>query len=193
MKPSNNHMMTKPRLHQVYEQTIIPQLAETFGVKNPMAIPKLIKVTLNVGLKPALKDPKFVDAAERTITKISGQKPVRTVAKKSISNFKIRQNMVVGMMVTLRGRRMYEFLDKLVSVTLPRIRDFRGLPAKSVDQRGNLSLGFKDFLAFPEISGEDTDYMHGLEVTITTNAGEKAKGLALLRALGFPLKDDFTK
>jgi large subunit ribosomal protein L5 len=183
-------MQTKNRLHEAYDKTIAPKLAADFGVANPMAVPKPVKVTLNVGLKPALKDPKFIDAAERTIVKIAGQKPVRTIAKKAISNFKTRKGMVVGMMVTLRGRRMYEFLDKLVSITLPRVRDFRGLAAKSVDARGNLSLGFKDFLAFPEITAEDTDYIHGLEVTVTTTAGERAKGRALLEALGFPLKDD---
>jgi len=179
---------TKPRLQGRYEKEVAPQLAKEFGLKNLMAVPRLDKIVLNVGLKQGLKDPKYVEAAERTLTKITGQKPVKTLAKKSISNFKIRQGMVVGMMVTLRGRRMYDFLDKFVNVTLPRVRDFRGLPKKSVDRRGNMSIGFREFISFPEIRPEDTDQMHGLEVTIATTAGDQAKGGALLAAMGIPFQ-----
>lgn len=179
---------TKPRLQQKYDKDVAPALMAQFGLKNTMAVPKVTKVVLNVGLKQGLKDPKYVDAAERTLTKISGQKPVKTLAKKSISNFKIRQGMVVGMMVTMRGRRMYDFLDKLINLTLPRVRDFRGVNSKSMDARGNISLGFKEFIAFPEIKPEDTDVIHGLEISIVTDARTKERGLALLKGLGIPLQ-----
>lgn len=183
------HMEKKSRLQSAYEKTVVPALMEKLGVKNRMAVPKLVKVVLNVGLKQGLKDPKFVDHAERILTKITGQKPVKTLAKKSISNFKVRQGQVVGMMVTIRGHRMYDFLDKMMNVTLPRVRDFRGLSPKTIDAHGNISIGFKEFLAFPEIKAEDTDTMHGFEVTIVTTAGSKAKGLALLRAVGLPINE----
>jgi len=180
---------SKPRLQQKYEKDVVPALKSEFGVKNAMAVPKVTKVTLNVGLKQGLKDPKFVDHAEKVLSKITGQKPVKTLAKKSISNFKIRQGMVVGMKVTLRGQRMFDFMDKFINVTLPRVRDFRGLSPKSVDQHGNYSLGFKEFIAFPEVRPEDTDYSSGLEITVTTTAKNKAKGLALLRGIGFPINE----
>lgn len=172
-----------------YEKEAAPQVMAKFGLKNRMAVPKLVKVVVNVGLKQGIKDPKFVDHAERILSKITGQKPVKTLAKKSISNFKIRQGMVVGMMVTLRGQRMFDFIDKLVNVTLPRVRDFRGLSPKTVDHHGNLSIGFKEFIAFPEVRPEDTDYIHGLELTVVTTAKDKEKGLALLRAVGFPVNE----
>jgi large subunit ribosomal protein L5 len=181
--------MNKSRLQSKYEKEIAPRLMEQFGLKNPMAVPAIVKVVLNVGLKQGLKDPKFVDHAEKILTKITGQKPVRTLAKKSISNFKIREGMVVGMMVTLRGRRMYDFLDKFINVTLPRVRDFRGLSPKTLDAHGNLSVGFREFIAFPEIRAEDTDYMHGMEITVFTTARDKQKGLALLRAAGLPINE----
>lgn len=154
-----------------------------------MALPRFQKVVLNVGLKAGLKDPKFIDQAAQTLERISGQKPVKTLAKKSISNFKIRQGMVVGIMVTLRGRRMYDFLDKLVSITLPRIRDFRGLSPKSVDAGGNLAIGFREYISFPEIRPDEIERLHGLEVVIVTNAGQRAKGLAMFKAAGFPFRD----
>ncbi len=182
-------MQTKSRLMEKYEKEVVPRLMAQFGVKNRMAMPKFAKVVLNIGLKQGIKDPKFVDSAEKVLTKIAGQKPVRTLAKKSISNFKIREGMVVGMMVTLRGRRMFDFIDKLINLTLPRVRDFRGLSPKSVDAHGNLSIGFREFISFPEIRPEDTDYMHGLEVAVVTTAHDKAKGLALLRAGGFPINE----
>jgi large subunit ribosomal protein L5 len=186
-------MQTKPRLQLKYEKEVVPALMAKFGLKNAMAVPKVTKVVLNVGLKQGIKDPKFVDAAERTLTKIGGQKPVKTLAKKSISNFKIRQGMVVGMMLTLRGRRMYDFLDKLINLTLPRVRDFRGIPSKSIDHRGNISVGFREFIAFPEIRPEDTDVIHGLEIAVVTTAGVKDRGLALLKELGLPLTDEKRK
>lgn len=183
------HMEKKSRLQTAYNEKIVPALMERLGVKNRMAVPKLVKVVINIGLKQGLKDPKFTDHAEKVLTKITGQKPVKTLAKKSISNFKVRQGQVVGMMVTLRGKRMFDFLDRLMSVTLPRVRDFRGLSPKTIDAHGNLSIGFREFLAFPEIKPEDTDYMHGLEITIVTTAGSKADGLVLLRGLGLPINE----
>jgi len=182
-------MDMKSRLQTKYEKEVAPALMERFGLKNRMAVPRVTKAVINVGLKAGLKDPKYVDHAEKVIIKITGQKPVRTVAKKSIAAFKIRQGQVVGMMVTLRGKRMYDFLDKLTNVTLPRVRDFRGLSPKGIDSHGNMSIGFKEFIAFPEIKAEDTDYLHGLEVAIVTTAGDKEKGLALLRAVGLPINE----
>lgn len=182
-------MEKKPRLQKKYDKEIAPALMSKFGLKNVMAVPKFSKVVLNVGLKQGLKDPKFIDHTEKILSKISGQKPVKTLAKKSISNFKIREGMVVGMMVTLRGKRMYDYLDKLINVTLPRVRDFRGLAPKGIDGHGNMTIGFREFAAFPEIKAEDTDYAHGLEMTIVTTADSKEKGIALLRAAGFPINE----
>ncbi|KPJ85244.1 50S ribosomal protein L5 [Parcubacteria bacterium SG8_24] len=181
--------MDKTRFGKFYEKDVVPALMQELEVKNRHAVPAFSKVVLNVGLKPGIKDAKYIEAAEKTLTLISGQKPVKTLARKSISNFKIRQGMVVGIMVTMRGRRMYDFLDKLINVTLPRIRDFRGLPTESVDERGNLSIGFREFIAFPEIQPEDTDVMHGLEVAVVTTADTREAGIALLKAAGFPFRE----
>ena len=172
-----------------YEQDAVPLLKKEYGITNAMAVPKFTKIVLNVGLKAGLKDPKLVDHAEKILRRITGQQPVKTLAKKSISNFKIREGMVVGMMVTLRGRRMYDFLDRYISLTLPRVRDFRGVNPKSVGVHGNLSVGMREFISFPEVRPEDTDYIHGLEVTFVTTAGDRKKGLSLFRAIGFPFSD----
>jgi len=180
--------MDKPRMQKNYEKDLVPALMKELGVKNRNAVPKFVKAVINVGLKHGVKDPKFNDAVESTLNKISGQKPVKTLARKSIANFKIREGNVVGMMVTMRGRRMYDFIDKLINLTLPRVRDFRGLPEKSVDGHGNLSIGFREFIAFPEITPEEADIPHGLEITIVTDAGDRAKGLALMKAAGFPFR-----
>ena len=177
------------RLQTKYVKEIAPRIMQELGIKNKMAVPRLKKIVLNIGLKPGLKDPKIIDVCEKTLLRISGQKPVKTLAKKSISNFKIRQGMVVGMMVTLRGARMYDFLDKYISLTLPRVRDFRGISDKNIDVHGNLAVGMRDFLAFPEIRPEDSDVLHGLEVAIATTAGDRKKGLALFRAIGFPFSE----
>jgi large subunit ribosomal protein L5 len=182
-------MAEKSRMQSIYEKEIAPKLMAELGIKNKMAVPKLKKIVLNVGLKQGLKDAKYVESAERVLSKITGQKPVKTLAKKSISNFKIRQGMVVGMMVTLRGARMYDFLDKFINVTLPRVRDFRGVPQKNVDIHGNLAVGMKEFIAFPEITPEDTDYMHGLEVAVVTSAVDREQGLTLFKAIGFPFSE----
>lgn len=182
-------MQKKTRLQEKYDKVIVASLMKDFGLKNVNAVPRFKKVTINVGLKLGVKEPKYIDAAERTLTRITGQKPVKTLAKKSIANFKIREGNVVGMMVTMRGRRMYDFLDRFINLTLPRVRDFRGLAETSVDAHGNMSVGFREFIAFPEISPEDSELTHGLEVTIVTDAGNREKGLALLKATGFPFRE----
>ncbi len=176
-------------LKELYQKDIAPGLTKEFGIKNPLAVPKVTAVTVSVGLSQGLKDPKFIDIIESTIRRITGQKPVRTKAKKSIASFKIREGMVVGMRVTLRGPRMWHFLEKLLRVTFPRIRDFRGISSKHIDARGNVSVGFREFLPFPEIRPDEVERIHGIEVTVSTTAADRAKGLALLKALGFPFKD----
>jgi len=181
--------MAKPRLQTKYEKEIAPALQKELELKNVNAVPKFVKVTLNVGLKHGQKDAKFNDAVEATLRKISGQNPVKTKARKSIASFKIREGNIVGMAVTIRGARMYDFIDKLINLTLPRVRDFRGLTEKSVDHHGNMTIGFREFISFPEIAPEDADTPHGLEVTIVTNAHDREKGLALLKAAGFPFKE----
>lgn len=176
-------------LKEQYVKTIAPALAKDFGIQNPLAVPKVTAVTISVGTSQGLKDPKFLDITENTLRRITGQKPVRTKAKKSIASFKIRQGMVVGMRVTLRGPRMWHFLEKFLRVTFPRIRDFRGISAKLVDDRGNISIGFREFLPFPEIRPDEVERVHGLQVTVSTTAQTREKGQALFKALGFPFKD----
>lgn len=177
-------------IKETYNKIAAPALKEKFGYKNVMAVPKIEKVVVNVGTGKGLLDAKFNDAVESTLTRITGQKPVKNISKKSISNFKIREGMVVGMMVTLRGKRMYDFLDKLLNITFPRIRDFQGIDAKSVDPRGNLNIGFREHIAFPEISSDEIEKIHGLQVTVVTNAKNRAEGLELFTNLGFPFKKD---
>ncbi len=177
------------KLKEQFTKEIAPALAKDLGIKNPMSVPRVTAITIAVGLSQGVKDAKVTETAENVLTRIAGQKPVKTKAKKSISNFKIRQGMTVGMRVTLRGERMWSFLDKLLNVTFPRIRDFRGISSKIVDARGNLTVGFREFLPFPEISPDEVERIHGLQVTITTTAGDRAKGLALAKALGFPFND----
>ncbi|NQV12361.1 50S ribosomal protein L5 [Candidatus Uhrbacteria bacterium] len=166
----------------------VPKLKEELKLSNVNAVPKLEKVTLNVGLGKGLKDKAYTETVEKTLEQITGQKPVFTKARKSIATFKIREGMPVGIKVTLRGPRMYDFIEKLVNVTFPRIRDFRGIELKSVDSGGNFNFGFKEHIAFPEVSAVDVDKLHGLQVTITTTAQSKAEGEALFKALGFPFK-----
>ncbi len=173
-------------LKKQFKAGIAAALAKEFGAENVMSVPRIVKVTVNVGLSAGNKDPKLAETVADTIARITGQKPVETLSKKSIAAFKIRQGMTVGMKATLRGERMYSFLHKLINVTLPRIRDFRGLSMRSVDKNGNLSIGFKEHIAFPEIRPDEVERLHGIEVVITTTAHDRAKGLALFRALGFP-------
>jgi len=176
------------RLREKYIKEVIPEMKKIFGYKNIFAVPRLIKVTINVGTGQVLTDDKYLDTVKSTLERISGQKPVFTRAKKSISAFKIRQNMIVGAVVTLRGNRMYDFIDKLANVALARVRDFRGLEPKSVDGLGNLTIGFKEHIVFPEIKSDEVERLHGLSVTINTNAKSQKEALSLLNLLGFPFK-----
>jgi len=175
------------RLQEKYQKVIMPALREKFGYKNNLAIPRVAKVVVNVGTGPGLKDAKYNEVVENTLMRITGQRPVKTAAKKSISNFKIREGLIVGMMVTLRGKRMYDFIDKLVNITFPRVRDFRGLDAKSIDGKGNLNIGFREHISFPEIKSDEIEKIHGLQVTIATTAKTREEGQELLKLLGFPL------
>src|SRR5882672_10555400 len=176
------------RLRQVYQQKVLPALTKEFGYKNVMAVPKLDKISVNIGLGEATQNAKLMDGAVNELSQIAGQKPVVTKAKKSIAAFKLRENMPIGCMVTLRGDRMYEFFDRLVNVALPRVRDFRGVSTKSFDGRGNYTLGIKDQLIFPEIDYAKVDKTKGMNVTITTTARTDAEGLALLKNMGMPFR-----
>jgi large subunit ribosomal protein L5 len=167
---------------------VLPALTKEFGYKNVMAAPKLDKITVNIGLGEATQNAKLMDGAVTELGQIAGQKPVVTKAKKSIAAFKLRENMPIGCMVTLRGDRMYEFFDRLVNVALPRVRDFRGISSKSFDGRGNYTLGVKDQLIFPEIDYSKVDKTKGMNVTITTTARTDAEGLALLKNMGMPFR-----
>ncbi len=174
-------------LRESYDKKIVPALMERFGYKNRMAAPKLKLVSVNVGMSTnLLKDPKIPETVEATLTRITGQKPVKTLAKKSIASFKVRQGQNIGMKVTLRGARMWHFLEKLVHVTLPRVRDFRGISPKLVDKQGNLSLGFKEYIAFPEIRPDEIEKLHGVQVTVSTTAKTREEGLELFKLMGFP-------
>jgi large subunit ribosomal protein L5 len=176
------------RLHEKYRKEAMPALTKRFGYKNAMAVPRVSKVTLNIGLGEASQNVKLLDTAAAELGQIAGQKPVITRAKKSIANFKIRKGMAIGCMVTLRGERMYEFLDRLASIVLPRVRDFKGLPPNSFDGRGNYTLGLKDQLVFPEIDYTRVDKIKGMNITITTTARSDEEGRELLRQLGVPFR-----
>lgn len=167
-------------------QAAWPILKQEFSLRNIMQMPRLNKVVLNIGLGKSLSDSKAQENAFKTLQRITGQKPVFTKAKKSISNFKIRQGMVVGASVTLRGQRMYDFLNRFVNVTLPRVRDFRGLAKKSVDQQGNLTIGFKEHIVFPEIRADEIESLHGLEVTVSVSGRRRDLAIRLFELLGFP-------
>ncbi|MDP2684105.1 MAG: 50S ribosomal protein L5 [bacterium] len=176
------------RLKDKYNKQVIPAMKKKFGYTSDLAVPKIIKVTLNSGTGKALNDDKYLDRVVDTLTRISGQKPVLTKAKISVSAFKVREGNTVGVKVTLRGERMNNFVDKLVNVALARVRDFQGLEKKSVGPDGNLSIGFKEHIVFPEIKSDEVEVIHGLEVAITTNAKTREEGLELLSLLGFPFK-----
>jgi large subunit ribosomal protein L5 len=174
------------RLKELYLKTVVPALTKEFDYKNPMAVPKIEKISLNVGMGEATQNSKLIDGAVNELTAIAGQKPVITKARKSIAAFKLRENMPIGCAVTLRGDRMYEFLDRLVNVALPRVRDFRGVSSKSFDGRGNYTLGLKDQLIFPEIDYNKVEKTKGMNICITTTARTDAEGQALLKHLGMP-------
>jgi len=175
-------------LHQRYLQEVVPALIRDHGYTNTMAVPRLEKIVLNMGLGEAVQNPKILDGAVEEMAAISGQRPVITKAKKAISNFKLREGMPIGVMVTLRGRRMYEFLERFVSVALPRVRDFKGVPDRSFDGRGNYSLGVREQVIFPEINLDKVDKIKGMTVVICTTAKSDAEAKSLLRALGMPFR-----
>lgn len=177
-------------LKESYKTIAIPELMKEFGYKNVHAVPTVKAVTLNIGIGPGMKDAKFLETAQNTLRRVTGQKPVTTKARKSIAGFKIREGNVVGVKVTLRGKRMWDFLEKLILVTLPRVRDFRGLSKKSFDGQGNYSIGFKEHMAFPEISSDEIELTHGVQVTIATTAQTNKEAEALLARLKLPLKHD---
>ncbi len=175
-------------LKEHYIKTVVPKLKERLGRTNLLALPKLQKVVINVGVGKHLKDEGYVDFVEKTIVKITGQKPIRTTARISISNFKVREGQVVGLKVTLRGARMYDFTEKLLRITFPRVRDFHGISTKGFDKNGNYTIGFKEQLAFPEVTAEDASRIHGLEITFVTSAADAKESRVLLEELGFPFK-----
>jgi large subunit ribosomal protein L5 len=176
------------RLKEHYKKNVVQALVKEFGYANVMAVPKLAKISVNIGLGEATQNPKLLDGAVSELALIAGQRPIITKAKKSIAAFKLREGMSIGCTVTLRGERMYEFLDRLVNVALPRVRDFRGVSTKSFDGRGNYTLGLKDQLIFPEIDYNKVEKIKGMNICITTTAGSDAEGLALLKHLGMPFR-----
>src|ERR687896_36326 len=176
------------RLKQRYQKDVAPAIAKVFAIKNPMAVPRLEKIVLNMGMGEAIANAKILDTAVAELTSIAGQKPVITKAKKSIASFKLRQGMPIGVMVTLRGERMYEFFDRLVSVALPRVRDFRGVSPKAFDGRGNYTIGIREQLIFPEIDFNKVDKLRGMNISIVTTARNDEQARALLKALGMPFR-----
>jgi large subunit ribosomal protein L5 len=178
--------MATTRLQELYETTVRPALMQEFGYKNPMQVPRLEKIVVNMGVGEAVQDSKKADAAASDLTVITGQHPVITKAKRSIATFKLRKDMSIGCKVTLRGQRMYEFLDRLITVALPRVRDFRGIPGKSFDGRGNFALGLKEQIVFPEIDYDRVDAVRGMDVVVVTTARTDAEAKALLKGFDVP-------
>ena len=184
--------MSMARLQQLYREKIAPELAQKFGYKSPMQVPRLTKITLNMGVSEAVADKKVMDNAVADLTKIAGQKPVVTKAKKAIAGYKIREGQPIGTMVTLRNRRMYEFLDRLVTIALPRVRDFRGVSPRAFDGRGNYNMGIKEQIIFPEIEYDKVDALRGMNISITTTAKSDEEAKALLSAFRFPFRTERT-
>jgi len=176
------------RLQQIYRETIVPKLKSDLAITNQMQVPRITKITINMGVGEAVADRKVMDAAVADLTKITGQKPLICKSKQAIASFKLRQGLPVGCKVTLRGARMYEFLDRLISIAMPRIRDFRGVSARAFDGRGNYSLGVKEQIIFPEIQYDQIDQIRGMDITITTTATDNRQGRALLEAFNFPFR-----
>ncbi len=185
---SQTNIKTMARLKDKYKNEIAPAIAKEFGIENPMAIPKIEKVVVNMGMGEAIANAKILDTAVEELRSVTGQKPVVTKAKKSIAAFKLRQGMNIGAMVTLRGDRMYEFLDRLISVALPRVRDFRGISAKAFDGRGNYTLGVREQLIFPEIDFNKVDKTRGMNISIVTTAKTDEQARSLLKAMGMPFR-----
>lgn len=179
--------MAKARLKEIYDKEVAPQLFKNLGLKNVMETPKVAKIVINSGVKGAVSDSKVLQNVMTLMTKIAGQAPVRTLSRKSIAGFKLREGMPIGVQVTLRGRLMYEFLDKLINISLPKVRDFQGVPTK-LDGRGNYNLGLKEWSIFPEIEYEMADKQHGLNITIQTTAKNDAHGYELLKSFGMPFR-----
>ena len=177
------------RLHDKYRESIVPELTEKFGYKTTMQVPRITKITLNMGVGDAVNDKKNIDAAVADMTKIAGQKPVVTKTRKAIANFKVRQGLPIGCMVTLRGERMYEFLDRLITIAFPRVRDFRGVSGRAFDGRGNYSIGLKEQIIFPEIEYDKIDKLRGMNISITTTARSDEEAKALLAAFRFPFRN----
>jgi len=176
------------RLQEMYRDKIVPELKKNLALKNTMQVPKILKITVNMGVGEAVADKKVMDAATADLAKITGQKPAVTKAKKSVATFKVRDGQAIGCKVTLRGARMYEFLDRLVNIAIPRIRDFRGISSRSFDGRGNYSLGVKEQIIFPEIQYDQIDQIRGMDITISTSARDDKHGRALLEAFNFPFR-----
>jgi large subunit ribosomal protein L5 len=189
-KPAEQEAMPvpTPRLLERYEKEILPAMAEQFGRKNRHSLPKLVKIVVNMGVGKAASEKKYLEEAQDAMKQITGQKPLVTLSRKSIANFKLREGMAIGCKVTLRGRRMYEFLDRLVSVALPRVRDFRGLDPDAFDGRGNYNLGITEQVVFPEINPDKFTVQQGMNITIVTTAGNDAEARELLRRLGMPMR-----
>ena len=177
------------RFSSMYHDTIDPELMKKFGYKTTMQVPRITKITLNMGVGEAVNDKKLIDAAVGDMTKIAGQKPVVTRTRKAIANFKIRENMPIGCMVTLRGERMYDFLDRLVTVAFPRVRDFRGVSGRAFDGRGNYNIGLKEQIIFPEIEYDKIDHLRGMNISITTTAKSDEEAKALLAGFNFPFRN----
>ena len=176
------------RLQEFYRETVVPRLRADLKIENAMQVPRITKITINMGVGEAVADRKVMDAAVTDLTKISGQKPLITKSRKAIASFKLRAGLAVGAKVTLRGARMYEFLDRLINIAMPRIRDFRGVSARSFDGQGNYSLGVKEQIIFPEIQYDQVDQIRGMDITITTTAMDNRHGRALLEAFNFPFR-----
>jgi large subunit ribosomal protein L5 len=176
------------RLQQIYREKIVPDLKKNLALENTMQVPRILKITVNMGVGEAVADKKVMDAATADLAKITGQKPAVTKAKKSVATFKVREGQAIGCKVTLRGARMYEFLDRLVNIAIPRIRDFRGISTRSFDGRGNYSLGVKEQIIFPEIQYDQIDQIRGMDITISTSATDDKHGRALLEAFNFPFR-----
>lgn len=178
------------RLKELYKKEIMPRMKERFGFKSDLSAPKLIKAVINVGFGRHTKEKSYIENVEKNLARITGQKPVLTKAKKSISAFKIREGDIVGSKVTMRGDRMYDFIEKLINISFPRVRDFRGLDKKNVDRTGVLTVGLKEHLAFPEIKADDVENIHGLEISIVTTAKSREEGFELFKLMGFPFKKE---
>jgi len=176
------------RLQQYYREKVVPELQQSLGIVNPMRVPKITKITVNMGVGEAVADKKILDNATADLAKITGQKPLVTRARKSVASFKVRDGLSIGCKVTLRGARMYEFLDRLINIAMPRIRDFRGVSLRSFDGRGNYNFGVREQIIFPEIAYDQIDALRGMDITITTTAQDDREGRALLEAFNFPFR-----